>query len=465
MSTETIINKTYRVAIIGSGPAGFFAADHLFKNKEISFEIDMYDKLPNPHGLVRSGVAPDHQKIKSVIKVYDKIAENPNFRFYGLIEFGKDINIDDLKKHYHQIIFATGAQTDRRMNIPGEDLNRSFTATDFVAWYNGHPEYSDRDFDLNVEKVAIVGMGNVAVDVARILCRTKDELLKTDIADYALEKLANSKIKEVYMLGRRGPAQAAFTNPEIKELNNLEDADLLTLPDEVEIDNFTKEFLESNPDRSTDKKIELLKEFSSNTSSKSKKLEIRFLVSPVEIIGDAENNVKAIKLVRNELYKSENGSIRPKATDSYEILDVDIVFRSIGYYGIPLPGVPFNQNWGTIPNEQGRVIHSETNKPVPGVYATGWIKRGPTGVIGTNKTDSQETVKLMIEDIENKNIFSPELPSSSAVEKLIRSRKPDYISYEDWLKIDNKEKEMGEKEGRPRKKFTSVSDMLNVLKK
>lgn len=465
MSTETTINKTYRVAIIGSGPAGFFAADHLFKNKEVSFEIDMYDKLPNPHGLVRSGVAPDHQKIKSVIKVYDKIAENPNFRFYGLIEFGKDINIDDLKKHYHQIIFATGAQTDRRMNIPGEDLNRSFTATDFVAWYNGHPEYSDRDFDLNVEKVAIVGMGNVAVDVARILCRTKKELLRTDIADYALEKLTNSKVKEVYMLGRRGPAQAAFTNPEIKELNNLEDADLLTLPDEVEIDNFTKEFLENNPDRSTDKKIELLKEFSSNTSSKSKKLEIRFLVSPVEITGDAENNVKAIKLVKNELYKSKDGSIRPKATDNYEILDVDIVFRSIGYYGIPLPGVPFNQNWGTIPNEQGRVIHSETNKPVPGLYATGWIKRGPTGVIGTNKTDSQETVKLMIEDIENKNIFSPELPSASAVEKLIRSRRPDYISYEDWLKIDNKEKEMGEKEGRPRKKFTSVSDMLNVLKK
>ena len=228
-------NKLYRIAIIGSGPAGYFAASHLFKNSDLNIEIDMYDKLPTPFGLVRSGVAPDHQKTKTVTKVYDKIASNPKFRFYGLIEYGNHITLDDLKNHYHQVLFATGAQTDRRMNIPGEDLKRSHTATEFVAWYNGHPEFTGIDFDLSVEKVAIIGMGNVAVDVARILCRSKEELSKTDITDYAFDKLVNSNIKEVYMIGRRVPAQAAFTTPELQELGNLEIASCLILQDESKV--------------------------------------------------------------------------------------------------------------------------------------------------------------------------------------------------------------------------------------
>jgi len=456
-------NKLYRVAIVGSGPAGFFAADHLFKNSELNIEIDMYDKLPTPFGLVRSGVAPDHQKIKTVTKVYDKIAANPKFRFYGLIEYGKHISLDDLKQHYHQVLFATGAQTDRRMNIPGEDLNRSHTATEFVAWYNGHPDFADLEFDLSVEKIAIIGMGNVAVDVARILCRSKEELSKTDIAEYAYEKLINSNVKEVYMIGRRGPAQAAFTNPELKELGNLEIADCLILKEESHIDDLTNQYLSDNPERSIERKVEMIAEYSNHTKTKNKSLTIRFLLSPTEIIPDKDGNVKAIKLVKNALSKSKDGSLRPKATDEYEILDVDMVFRSIGYHGIPLPEIPFKESWGIIPNNNGCITDIREENTLTGLYCTGWIKRGPTGVIGTNKTDSAETVTHMFEDINKNNTFNPENPTSDKIEALIKERNPEYVDYEDWLKIDQEEIAKGEKVGRPRVKFTNIEDIKKHL--
>lgn len=456
-------DKLYRIAIIGSGPAGFFAADHLFKNSDLNIEIDMYDKLPTPFGLVRSGVAPDHQKIKTVTKVYDKIAANPRFNFYGLIEYGKDITLDDLKGHYHQVLFATGAQTDRRMNIPGEDLGRSHTATEFVAWYNGHPEFADLDFDLSVKKIAIIGMGNVAVDVARILCRSGEELSKTDIADYAYEKLVNSNVKEVYMIGRRGPAQAAFTNPELKELGNLEIADCLIPKAEAELDDLTSRYLKDNPERSVEKKVEMISQYSNHTKTKEKTLTIRFLLSPTEIISDDNGNVKAIKLVKNSLSRSDDGSLRPKATDDFEIIDVDMVFRSIGYHGIPLPEIPFKESWGIIPNKDGRITDISEENTLTGLYCTGWIKRGPTGVIGTNKTDSAETVALMIEDINSNRIFNPENPSSDKISTLIKERNPEYIDYEDWLQIDKEEIAKGQKEGRPRVKFTNIEDIKKLL--
>ncbi len=456
-------NKLYRIAIIGSGPAGFFAADHLLKKSDLNIEIDMYDKLPTPFGLVRSGVAPDHQKIKTVTKVYDKIAANPKFNFYGLIEYGNHITLDDLKQHYHQILFATGAQTDRRMNIPGEDLGRSHTATEFVAWYNGHPEFADLEFDLSVEKIAIIGMGNVAVDVARILCRSKEELSKTDIADYAFEKLVNSNVKEVYMIGRRGPAQAAFTNPELKELGNLEIADCLIPNAEAQLDDLTVRYLSDNPERSVDKKVEMISEYSNHTKTKEKALTIRFLLSPTEIISDENGKVKAIKLVKNSLSRSDDGSLRPKGTENHEILDVDMVFRSIGYHGIPLPEIPFKESWGIIPNKDGRITDISEENTLTGLYCTGWIKRGPTGVIGTNKTDSAETVALMLEDISNNNIFQPENPTSEKIAVLIKERNPEYIDYEDWLQIDKEEIAKGEKEGRPRVKFTNIEDIKKHL--
>lgn len=456
-------NKLYRVAIVGSGPAGFFAADHIFKNSELNIEIDMYDKLPTPFGLVRSGVAPDHQKIKTVTKVYDKIAANPKFRFYGLIEYGKHISLDDLKQHYHQVLFATGAQTDRRMNIPGEDLNRSHTATEFVAWYNGHPDFADLEFDLSVEKIAIIGMGNVAVDVARILCRSENELSNTDIAGYAFEKLINSNVREIYMIGRRGPAQAAFTNPELKELGNLEIADCLILKKESHLDDLTTKYLSDNPERSTEKKLEMINEYSNHTKTKNKSLTIRFLLSPIELIPDEDGNVKAIKLVKNTLSRSDDGSLRPKATEETEILDVGMVFRSIGYRGIPLPEIPFKESWGIFPNNNGRITDISEENTLTGLYCTGWIKRGPTGVIGTNKTDSAETVALMVEDINKGNTFQPENPNSEKIEALIKERNPEYIDYEDWLKIDREEITRGEKEGRPRVKFTNIEDIKKLL--
>lgn len=465
MTEKSNIEGPIRVAVIGSGPAGFYAAEHLLKHTEYEFHIDMFDKLPTPHGLVRSGVAPDHQKIKSVTRVYDKIASQPNFRFFGHVEYGVDITMEDLKKHYHMIIFATGAETDRRMSIPGEDLKGSHTATEFVAWYNGHPYYGESQFDLSPESVAIVGVGNVAVDVARILCRTGEELGETDIADYAHDALKESGVKEVFLLGRRGPLQAAFTNPEVRELGNLPDAHALTKEDEVALDIHSAKHLEDSGDVSAQKKHEILSSFSEQREhGKSKKLHIRFLVSPVEIIGDEDGKVKAIKLVKNELYKSEDGSIRPRPTEEFEEIPVGLVFRSIGYQGVPLPGIPFHEKWGVIHNEKGRITDPETKEHIPGLYTTGWIKRGPTGVIGTNKQDSGETVACIVEDIESGNVNLPENPDPDSVTELLKERKPDYVTYEDWLRLNELEIERGKALGKPRLKYTTIDEIMNALK-
>src|SRR5512138_2036095 len=300
-----------RVAVIGSGPAAFYAVDHLFKQAGLITQIDMFDRLPTPYGLVRGGVAPDHQKIKTVTKVFEKLASNPRFRFYGSVEFGKDITLDDLRHHYHAIIFATGAQTDRHMGIPGEDLKGSFPATEFVAWYNGHPDFRNCQFDLSQERVAVVGVGNVAIDVARILSLSPDELARTDIADYALAALRESRVKEVYLLGRRGPAQAAFTNPEIKELGELPDADITANPAEVELDPLSRAAVERSQDRATAKKVEILREYARRPAlGKSRRLVLRFLVSPVELIGDDAGRVAAMRLVRNELYATSTGALQ-----------------------------------------------------------------------------------------------------------------------------------------------------------
>lgn len=451
-----------RVAIIGAGPTAFYAAEHLFKQKEVVIEVDMYDRLPTPFGLVRGGVAPDHQKIKSVTKAYDRTAANPRFRFYGYVEFGSDITLDDLKKHYHQFIFTTGAQTDRSLGIPGEDLKGSHAATEFVAWYNGHPDYRDLKFDLSQEQAAVVGVGNVAVDVARILCRTPEELAETDIADYAEKALRESRIKEVYMLGRRGPAQAAFTNPEIKELGEMPGADIVVLPEEAELDSLSKQSVEE--DKSTARKVEILREYAArNGNGKARKLVVRFLVSPVELMGNGAGEVATMKIVKNELYATETGTLRPRATETFEELPVGLVFRSVGYRGVPLPGVPFHEKWGVILNEKGRVIDLGTEKPVTGLYTAGWIKRGPSGVIGTNKPDALETVNCMMEDLAGGSTLNPSAPEPSAVENLVRERRPNFVSWKDWQRLDEIEISKGEKEGRPRVKFTTVEEMQEAL--
>jgi ferredoxin--NADP+ reductase len=393
----------------------------------------------------------------------DKNARLPNFRFYGLVEYGKHINLDDLRKHYHQIVFTTGAQTDRNMNIPGEDLTGSHSATDFVAWYNGHPDFRDYEFDLSTERVAVIGIGNVAVDVARLLSKTPNELGETDMADYAIEALSNSGVKEIVMLGRRGPAQAAFTTPEIKEMGELEDADFFVAAEDMQLDPISQQLVDQTKDRTTLKNLEILRSYTTKSSTgKSKSVTLRFLVSPVEVLGDENGKVNAIKVVKNRLVQTADGSVRAEATDESEILDVGLVFRSVGYRGVPLPEVPFNESWGTIANDMGRIV-AEGNQPIPGLYTAGWIKRGPTGVIGTNKVDAQETVNCMVEDLQNGLISDPEAASIDSAAELVRERQPDFINYDDWSLIDAEEVARGEQTGRPRVKFTAVADMLALL--
>ena len=392
------------------------------------------------------------------------MAANPRFRFFGNVRFGEHVSLDDLRRHYHQVLFTTGAQTDRSLGIPGEDLLGSHSATEFVWWYNAHPDFRERTFDLSCERVVVVGVGNVAVDVARILCRTPEELATTDIADYALEALRESKIREVVMLGRRGPAQAAFTNPEVKELGEMEDADFIVRPDEAKLDALSQEDVEAASDRLLTKKVELLQDVAGRTpEGKSKRIVLRFLVSPTEILDDETGHVGAVRLVRNELYRTEDGRLRSRATEETEELSCGLVFRSVGYRGVPLPDVPFREDWGIVPNEEGRVMQEPDRDPVPGLYVSGWIKRGPSGVIGTNKPDAQETVGHMLEDAENDRHFQPEHPSGEAAESLIRERQPQCFSYADWLRINDLESTAGEKQGRPRVKLTRIEDMLGVL--
>jgi ferredoxin--NADP+ reductase len=453
-----------RVAVIGSGPTAFYATEHLFKQVGLAVEVDMFDRLPTPFGLVRGGVAPDHQKIKTVTKAYTQTAANPRFRFYGNVEFGRHLKLADLKEHYHAVLYASGAQTDRRMGIPGEDLLGSHPATEFVAWYNGHPDYGHLQFDLTQERAAVVGIGNVAIDVARILCRTVDELRATDMAEYALEALSRSKVKEVYLLGRRGPAQAAFTPPEIKEVGEMADADVVVLPEEVKLDELSQAAVAGASDRSVLKNVEILQGYAlRKPAGKSRRLTVRFLVSPVELVGDETGRVVRMRLVKNVLVASETGSLSAKATGQFEELPAGLVFRSVGYRGVPLPDVPFHEKWGVILNEKGRVMDPESKQPRVGQYTAGWIKRGPSGVIGTNKPDAVETVKCMLEDLAQDRLLQPSQPESRCVADLVRARQPQFFTFADWLKLDEMEVARGQAQGRPRVKFTSAEEMLAAL--
>jgi ferredoxin--NADP+ reductase len=456
--------RPLRVAVVGAGPAGFYVTEHLLRRADLVVDVDLFDRLPTPHGLVRAGVAPDHQKIKAVTAAFDKVAGHPRFRFFGGVELGKDVSVSDLRTHYHQIVYTTGAQTDRRMDIPGEDLVGSHPATEFVAWYNGHPDYRDCHFDLSQERVAVVGVGNVAVDVARILCRTPEELARTDIAEHALQALRQSRVKEVYLLGRRGAAQAAFTNPEIKELGELDAAEITVVPEEVELDPLSREALNSANDRAGLKKVEILNSYARRVSTgKPRRLTVRFLVSPVALLDDGTGAVGGIRLVRNRLVASATGAIQAQATDRFEELSVGLVFRSVGYRGVPLTGVPFDDKWGVVLNEKGRVLDPDTKQPLAGEYTAGWIKRGPTGVIGTNKPDAAETVAAMLEDAAAGAALVPAEPEPEAAERLVRERRPDYVAYADWLRLDELEIERGRSRGCPRVKFTRVHEMLAAL--
>jgi ferredoxin--NADP+ reductase len=459
MSKPGTAEHPLRVAVIGSGPSGCYAAGHLLKQKDVTVEVDMFDSLPTPWGLVRAGVAPDHPNIKSVTRVFEKTAGHPAYRFFGNVELGRDLGRDDLARHYHAIVYAVGAQTDKRMGIPGEDLPGSWAATEFVAWYNGHPDYRDLEFDLSHERAVIIGNGNVAMDCARMLALTYDELAKTDVADHALEVLKDSKVREIVMCGRRGPAQAAFTNPELLELSELTDADVIVNPAEVVLDEASERSIAGEGDMTARKNVEILTEYSKRKpTGKPKQVRMRFLVSPVEIRG--AGRVEEIELVQNELVVDEGGAIRAVPTDRSESFQCGLVLRSIGYRGVPLPGVPFDESRCTIPNDGGRVLDPETGRPMVGEYCVGWIKRGPTGVIGTNKKDAQESADHLLADAAAARLLEPEAPAPDAIEALLLERRPDFVTYRGWEAIDRVESAAGEKQGRPRIKLCTRDELL-----
>jgi ferredoxin--NADP+ reductase len=450
-----------RVAIVGSGPAGFYAAEALLRHEGATVEVDMLDRLPTPFGLVRGGVAPDHPKIKSVIRVYEKTAARDGYRFFGNVQLGRDVSAAELAERYHAVIYAYGAETDRRLGIPGEDLPGSGPATAFVGWYNAHPDYAHLSFDLSCERAVVIGNGNVATDVTRMLALTPDELRATDTADHAIEVLAASEVREIVVLGRRGPAQASFTNPELRELGEMRAADIHVDPAELELDPLSREFLASEASITARKNIEILTEFAhQQPEGKPKRIVLRFLVSPVEIQGDGR--VERVIVGRNELYRDEDGRIRPRDTGEREETEAGLVLRSIGYKGIGVEGIPYDERRGVIPNEGGRVIDPDRGNPLPGQYAVGWIKRGPTGVIGTNKKDAQETVENLFVDLETGRLPEPPGAEPEALAELLRERRPEFVSFEGWEVIDRVEQERGKPQGRPRVKFCRIDEMVDV---
>ncbi len=450
--------RPLHVAIIGVGPSGFYAAGSLLQQKLLHVRVDMFDRLPAPFGLVRYGVAPDHQKIKSVTKVYDRTAADPRFRFFGHINFGTDLTHSDLRRHYDAIIYAVGAQSDRRLNIPGEDLKGSLSATEFVAWYNGHPDFVDLDIRLDTANVVVVGVGNVAMDVARILAKTVEELQDTDIADHALKALLHSNVTDIYVLSRRGPAQAKFTNPEISEFGELSHAEPVVDAAELELDPLSE--AEIADDREGRRNMEILHEYAARArEGKPRRVHFRFLTSPIEILDDGSGQVGSVRVERNRLVATENGYVNAEGTGEIFVLPAGMVLRSVGYRGVALPGVPYDGKSGTIPNHEGRVIDPASDAPVIGEYVVGWAKRGPSGIIGTNKPDAGETVEQLIEDL---SMLTP-APEPSTVEALLTSRGLTYVTIEGWRVLDQLEIAAGTSQNRPRVKLVRREDMLAAI--
>lgn len=444
-------DRPLRVAIVGAGPSGYYAVAALLAAADSDdgppVAIDVLDRLPAPFGLVRYGVAPDHQKIKLVARVFEKAASDPRVRFLGNVGLGRDLSRDELLACYDQVVYAVGAQSDRRLGIPGEDLAGSWSSTEFVAWYNGHPDFVDADYPLDHEGVAVVGIGNVAIDCARVLAKSADELATTDVADEALAVLRRSRVRDVYVLARRGPLEAKCTPQELKELGEIEGVDVIVDPAELA-------GLEAPPDdRQAEKNLVLFRQFAERGDrGVARRIHFRFLVSPSEVIEGEGGAVAGLRVERNRLVEDDDGRVRPRGTGEHETLPVSAVIRAIGYRSLPLPGVPFDERRGVIPNQGGRVEGCERE------YVVGWAKRGPTGLIGTNKPDSLETVEAMLED-------AAALPAAERrpLDALLDERGVRRVSYEEWRRLDELETERGAAAGRPRVKLCRVDEMLAAL--
>ena len=447
--------RPLRVAVVGSGPAGFYAAAALL-GADPPAEVDMYERLPTPWGLVRLGVAPDHPKLKEVSRAFERTATRPGFRFFGNVEIGRDLHHADLMELYDAVVYSVGAQTGRRLGIEGEDLPGSWSATEFVAWYNGHPDFQELAFDLDTERAVVIGAGNVALDVARMLVLTREELDPTDTTDAATEAIVASPLREVVILARRGPAQAAFTTPELKEFGHLAGADILVDEAELELDAATEVALES--DTNARRNLEVLRDFAAREpEDKPRAVRIRFCVSPAAIRGEAR--VEAVEIVRNRLETDDRGRVRAVPTGERETIETGLVFRSVGYHGVALDGIPFDDAAGTMPQRDGRVLSADGD-PIPGVYCAGWIKRGPTGVIGTNKKDATETVEALLADAAAGILPTPERPDPAAPFELLAERGVEPVTYAGWEALDAAERGAGEPRGKPRVKLLTWEELL-----
>jgi ferredoxin--NADP+ reductase len=445
-----------RVAIVGAGPAGAFAASSLLRARGDT-EIDFFERLPTPWGLLRGGVAPDHQEIKRLEATFDRQTLRRGVRFFGDVEVGVDVTHAELMRHYSAVVYATGAQTDASLGIPGEDLPGSWAATQFVAWYNGHPDYRDLEFDLSVRRAVIIGNGNVAADVARLLTLGPEELEKTDVAEHALEALRESAIEEVVVLGRRGPAQAAFTSAELRELGTLPGVEVYV--DDASLDPESEAWLASEGTFTARKNVQLLRGFAARPAAgEPRRISLRFLRSPVALRG--EGRVEAIDIARNVIERRDDGTLRAaRADDTIETIECGLVLRSVGYRAVPLPDVPFDERHFVLPTERGRVLSLEGER-VPGVYAVGWIKRGPTGVLGTNKRDAEETIACLAEDLAAGVLPDPDEP----IDALLRERKPELVDVAGWRAIDAHELEAGRAAERPRVKLASRDELRAVAR-
>lgn len=457
-TTMSDTSSTLRAAVIGSGPSGFYSAEALFRQAGITVEVDLFDRLPVPYGLVRYGVAPDHQNIKAVIKAYEKTAADPRFAFFGNVELGKDVTLEEMRSRYDLVILTTGCATDRRLGVPGEDLAGSYAAAEFVAWYNGHPDYRTRSFPIGHERAVVVGVGNVAMDVTRILLKNRDELAKTDIEDEALAALRACGVREVVLLGRRGAAQAAFAPKEIEEIGELEDVDLVI--DAADAAASDAELAAA--DNEAKKNVKYLQaRAAAGAATRPKKALLKMLASPVEVLG-RDGRVAGIRIERNRLVE-KNGQFAAAGTGVFETIECGAVFRSIGYHGIAIPTVPFDDKLGRIPNDKGRVLSAPGGAVLPGVYCAGWIKRGPTGLVGSNKPDAVESVQMAAADVAAGVLATGGKPSREELRAWLQSKGVRATSFAEWKRLDALEQERGKTSGKVRRKFIGADEMLKAL--
>ncbi|WP_210480211.1 FAD-dependent oxidoreductase [Naasia sp. SYSU D00948] len=441
-----------RLAIIGAGPAGIYAAD-LVRKAERSFDvsIDLFERLPAPYGLVRYGVAPDHPRIKGIISALREVLDRGDIRFFGNVEYGVDITLDDLKRHYNAVIFATGSTKDASLDIPGIDLPGSYGAADFVSWYDGHPDVP-REWPLDAKEVAVIGNGNVALDVARILAKHADDLLPTEIPDNVYEGLKASPVTDVHVFGRRGPAQVRFTPLELRELGEVHDVDMILYDEDFDYDEASKTAIATNKQVLViDRVLQQWRKRPAGTASR--RLHLHFYAKPLEIVGNGK--VEAFRWERTE----PDGAGGVRGTDEIREIPVQAVYRAVGYFGSPLPGVPFDERRGVIPNREGQVI-DDADEPVNGVYATGWIKRGPVGLIGHTKSDAMETLQHVLSD--QPNWWTPSEPQEEAIPALLEARGVPYTTIDGWHRLDSHELAIGEAVGRTRIKVVPREDMTRI---